>query len=131
VPAKPTPEPPRPTDAELAILRVLWERGPSSVREVLGAVNAQRDPSLAYTTVLRFLQIMTEKGLVQREDGERGHVYEPAIPAQKTKKQLVGDLMNRLFDGSVRDLVLQALGSKKVTAAELRDIRKLLDQLDS
>jgi BlaI family penicillinase repressor len=131
VPAKPTPEPPRPTDAELAILRILWERGPSSVREVLDAVNAQRDPSLAYTTVLRFLQIMTEKGLVQREDGERGHVYEPAIPAQKTKKQLVGDLMNRLFDGSVRDLVLQALGSKKVTAAELRDIRKLLDQLDS
>jgi BlaI family transcriptional regulator, penicillinase repressor len=131
VPAKPTPEPPRPTDAELAILRVLWKRGPGSVREVLVAVNEQRDPPLAYTTVLRFLQIMTEKGLVRREDGERGHVYEPAAPAQKTKKQLVGDLMNRLFDGSVRDLVLQALGSKKVSAAELREIRKLLDQLDS
>ena len=131
MPAKPTPELPRPTDAELAILRVLWERGPSTVREVLATVNEQRKPPLAYTTVLRFLQIMTEKGLVQREDGERGHVYEPAIPAQKTKKQLVGDLMNRLFDGSVRDLVLQALGSKKVSAAELREIRKLLDQMDA
>ena len=131
MPARPTPEPPRPTDAELAILRVLWERGPSTVREVLATVNEQRKPPLAYTTVLRFFQIMMEKGLVQREDGERGHVYEPAIPAQKTKKQLVGDLMNRLFDGSVRDLVLQALGSKKVSAAELREIRKLLDQMDS
>ena len=121
---------PRPTDAELAILRVLWKLESGSVREVLDSVNAQRTPPLAYTTVLRFLQIMTEKGLVRREDGERGHIYFPAAPAQKTKRQLVGDLMNRLFDGSVRDLVLQALGSKKVSPAELREIRKLLDQMD-
>jgi predicted transcriptional regulator len=74
---------------------------------------------------------MTEKGLVVRKDAGPGHVYEPAAPAQKTKKQLVGDLLNRLFDGSVRDLVVQALGSKKVTPTELREIRNLLDQMDS
>lgn len=129
--AKPTPEPPRPTDSELAILRVLWKRGPSSVREVLDSVNEERDPALAYTTVLRFLQIMTEKGLVQRADGERGHVYSPSAPAQKTRKQMLGDLMNRVFDGSVRDLVLQALGSKKVTPSDLREIRKMLDEMES
>ena len=129
MPPKPAPDAPRPTDAELAILRVLWTRGPSTVREVLDTVNEHRDPPLAYTTVLRFLQIMTEKSLVHRDEGERGHVYRPAAPAHKTKRQLLGDLMNRVFDGSVRELVLQALGSKKVSAADLREIRKLLDQM--
>jgi predicted transcriptional regulator len=127
---KNTPEPPRPTDAELAILRVLWERGPSAVRDVLDRLNEQRPEPLAYTTVLRFLQIMTEKGLVVRAEGERGHIYQPSAPAERTKKQLVGDLMKRAFGGSVRELVLQALGSGKVSAAEVREIRKLLDQLE-
>lgn len=121
--------PPRPTDAELAILRVLWERGPSSVREVLDGVNAARPEPLAYTTVLRFLQIMTEKRLVVREVGERGHIYEPAVPAEGTKRQMVGDLMDRVFGGSAEALVLHALGARKVSAAELRAIRKLLDDL--
>jgi BlaI family penicillinase repressor len=124
-------DPPRPTDAELAILRVLWRRGPSTVREALDSVNAARPEPLAYTTVLRFLQIMTEKRLVHREEGVRGHVYTPAVPAERTKRQMVSDLMDRVFGGSVQELVLQALGSKKVSAAELREIRKLLNQLDS
>ncbi len=123
--------PPRPTDAELAILRVLWERGPSSVRETLEGLNATRPEPLAYTTVLRFLQIMTEKGLVARAEGERGHIYEPKLPEERTKRQMVGDLLDRLFGGSVQELVLQALGSRNVSSSELREIRKLLNDLDS
>ena len=120
------PQPPRPTDAELSLLRVLWARGPSSVRAVFAALNAARPEPLAYTTVLRFLQIMTEKGLVTRVGDERGHVYAPAVPAERTKRQMVGDLVDRLFGGSVHELVLQALGSRKVSAKELREIRKVL-----
>lgn len=120
----------RPTDAELAILRVLWERGSGTVREVLDAINAARPEPLAYTTVLRFLQIMTEKAHVVREEGERGHVYAPAITADRTKRQLVHDLMDRAFGGSASALVLQALGARKVSAEELREIRKLLTELE-
>ena len=123
--------PPYPTDAELAILRILWQqRGASSVREVLDALNATRSEPLAYTTVLRFLQIMTGKRLVVRNEGERGHVYAPAIPAERTKKQMVRDLMDRAFGGSAHELVLQALGTGKISAAEVREIRKLLNELD-
>ena len=124
-------QPPRPTDAELAILRVLWERGPSNVREVLNAMNAASPEPRAYTTVLRFLQIMTEKGLVVRSDGERTHVYSPKVPAERTQRQMVRDLMDRVFGGSVQELVLQALGSGKVSAAELREIKKLLNEMES
>jgi len=132
VPRKNPPPPslPRPTDAELAILRVLWDQGPGSVREVLEGVNAARPEPLAYTTVLRFLQIMMEKGLVVRADGERGHIYEPAVPADGTKRQMVRDLMDRVFGGSAQALVLQALGARKVSATELRAIRTLLDELE-
>jgi predicted transcriptional regulator len=101
------------------------------VREALDHLNAVRPEPFAYTTVLRFLQIMTEKGLVVREDGERGHVYQPKLPAERTKRQMVGDLLDRLFGGSVQELVLQALGSRKVSAVELREIRKLLNDLDA
>lgn len=111
-------------------MRVLWDRGPSSVREVLEAINSRRDQPLAYTTVLRFLQIMTEKRLVVREEGERGHVYEPSVPAAQTKQHLVRDLMDRLFDGSARELVVQALGTQKVSRNEIRELRKLLDELE-
>jgi BlaI family penicillinase repressor len=128
--SKKIPALPRPTDSELSIMRVLWERGPSTVREVLEALNARRDQPLAYTTVLRFFQIMTEKGLVVREEGERGHVYQPSAPADQTKTHLVRDLMDRLFDGSAHQLVLQALGSRKVSPSEIREIRKLLDHLE-
>ena len=109
---------------------MLWQRGPSNVREVLEAVNAARPEPLAYTTVLRFLQIMTGKGLVAREDRDRTHIFAPAVPEERTKKQMVGDLLERAFGGSVHELVVQALGSRKVSAAELRDIRKLLNELD-
>ena len=126
----PRKTPPRPTDAELAILRVLWQRGPGNVREVLDGVNAARPEPLAYTTVLRFLQIMTGKGLVSREDRDRTHIYAPAVPAERTKKQMVRDLVDRAFGGSVHELVVQALGARKVSAAELREIRKLLNELD-
>ena len=126
----PNPQPPRPTDAELAILRVLWQRGPGSVREVLDAVNAARPEPLAYTTILRFLQIMNGKGLVSREDRDRTHVFAPAIPEERTKKQMVADLLERAFGGSVHELVVQALGARKVSAAEVREIRKLLNELD-
>ena len=124
----PEPQPPRPTDAELEILRVLWRRGPSNVREVMEELNAQSDAPRAYTTVLRFLQIMTEKGLVMRTDAERTHIYEPKVPAERTQRQMVRDLMDRVFGGSVQDLVLQALGARKVSAEELREIRRLLNE---
>ena len=101
------------------------------MREVLDALNEKRDPPLAYTTVLRFLQIMTEKNLVEREDGERGHFYRPAKPGEKTKRQMLAEVMDRVFDGSVRELVVQPLGSQKVSAADLREIRKLLDEMES
>jgi predicted transcriptional regulator len=121
-------QPPRPTDAELAILRVLWTQGRSSVREVFETLNAGRAEPLAYTTVLRFLQIMREKGLVTRQEEERGHLFAPAMPAERTKRQMVGDLVDRLFGGSVHELVLQALGTRKVSAKELREIRKVLKE---
>lgn len=131
MPRKTTPEPPpRPTDSELAILRVLWEQGSGTVREILDGVNAARHEPLAYTTVSSFLQIMTEKRLVVRTEGARGHTYEPAVPAEGTKRQMVSDLMDRVFGGSAQALVLQALGARKVSAAELRAIRKLLDDLE-
>ena len=121
-------QPPRPTDAELAILRVLWARGSSTVREVFEVLNETRPEPFAYTTVLRFLQIMTEKQLVAREDSDRTHVFAPRVPAARTQRQMVGDLMDRAFGGSVRDLVLHALGARKVSPAEFREIRKLLDK---
>jgi len=114
----------RPTDAELAILRVLWTRGPSTVREVAEAMRHQG----AYTTVLKTLQIMTEKGLVVRDERVRTHVYEAAFSESHTQKQLVTDLLDRVFDGSAAKLVLQALSTGKATPDELAEIRKLLDK---
>src|SRR5438105_9875675 len=113
----------RPTDAELAILRVLWKRGASTVREVADAMQHQG----AYTTVLKTLQIMTEKGLVRRNVEERTHVYEAATSETSTQKQLVADLMRRAFDGSAARLVLRALQAGKTSAGELAEIRRLLD----
>lgn len=125
-----SPPLPRPTDAELAILRVLWERGPINVRDALDAVNARRREPLAYTTVLKFLQIMIEKGLAVRAEKDRGHVYRAAVPPGQTKRHLVRDLMERLFDGSARELVVEALGAHKVSPEELREIRRLLDDFE-
>ena len=119
---------PRPTDAELSILRVLWQNGPSTVREVRDVLNARK--KTGYTTVLKFMQIMLEKRLVERDESRRTHVYRPRIPAEKTQRQLVGDLMERAFAGSAQKLIMQALSSKKVSADELQQIRDLLDDLE-
>jgi predicted transcriptional regulator len=119
---------PRPTDAELAILRVLWRRGPSTVRQVHDVLSA--DKPTGYTTVLKFMQIMTEKGLLLRDESQRSHVYRPQVPAEKTQQQLVGDLLERAFEGSAQRLVMQALSTKKVTPAELAQIRELIDKIE-
>jgi predicted transcriptional regulator len=118
---------PRPTDAELAILRVLWERGPSTVRDVTEALHNER--GTGYTTALKLLQIMTDKGLVRREDSQRTHIYEAVQPAQATQRQLVRDLLDRAFGGSAQQLVVQALSATRASPAELDEIRKLLDNL--
>jgi BlaI family transcriptional regulator, penicillinase repressor len=114
----------RPTDAELAILRVLWARGPSTVRDV--AVEMGREGS--YTTILKLLQIMADKGLVRRDEASRTHVYEAARTQDDTQRELVGDLLHRAFDGAAGKLVLRALEDGKVTKAELADIRRLLNK---
>ena len=119
---------PRPTDAELAILSVLWDRGSSTVREVHDALHASQGSG--YTTVLKLLQIMTDKGLVVRDESQRAHVYSPRASEQRTQRQLLGDLAERAFGGSSAKLVLQALSDRRATHQELRDIRALLDQLE-
>jgi len=114
----------KPTDAELAILRVLWTRGPSTVRQVAEALG--RDTG--YTTALKLLQIMTDKALVSRDESARTHVYEAAFSEDETQRHLIADLVDRAFDGSAAKLVLQALAAKKATPAELAAIRRMLDQ---
>ena len=114
----------KPTEAELGILQVLWSRGPSTVREV--AATLGRDG--AYTTVLKLLQIMTEKGLVTRDETARTHVYAASSSQDDTQKQIVTDLLDRVFDGSAAKLVLQALSSRKASRGDLAEIQKLLDK---
>ena len=117
---------PRPTDAELAILRVLWERGPSTVRQVHEVLVA-RVGQTAYTTALKLLQIMTEKGLVRRDDTDRTHVFAPRLSEEQTQRQLVRDLLDRAFGGSASKLVMQALNARRATPEELGEIRKLIE----
>jgi BlaI family transcriptional regulator, penicillinase repressor len=119
------PPAPRPTDAELAILRILWDRGPSTVRQVHEILGRERQA--AYTTALKLLQIMTEKGLVERDERDRTHIYRARLSEETTQRQLVRDLVDRAFAGSSSKLVLQALASKRASAEELRDIRKAID----
>lgn len=122
------PQLPMPTDAELAILRVLWMSGPSTVRQVHDTLASQQNTG--YTTVLKLMQIMAEKGLVDRDETERAHVYHPRWSEQKTQRQLVGDLLDRAFGGSSSQLVLQALSSKKASHQEIAAIRQMLDELE-
>jgi predicted transcriptional regulator len=120
------PAQPEPTEAELQLLRVLWKQGRATVREVwekLGSTGS-------YTTVLKQLQVMFEKGLVTRDDTERTHVFSAAMPEQKVQKSLLGRLMTQMFEGSAGQLVLGALSTKKVSAEEREEIRRLLDELD-
>ncbi|NLE59105.1 MAG: BlaI/MecI/CopY family transcriptional regulator [Planctomycetes bacterium] len=119
---------PRPTDAELAILRVLWSQGPSTVRQVHEVLSREKDTG--YTTVLKFMQIMADKGLVTRNETSRTHVYAAACSEDKTQRQLVGDLLDRAFGGSARKLVMQALSAKKASPDEIAEIRRLLDEME-
>jgi len=118
--------PPRPTNAELSILRVLWRRGPSTVRQVHDVQSRER--ATGYTTVLKLLQIMTEKGLVRRDESDRSHVYETRLSEAQTQQQLVRDLLARAFGGSATELVMQALAARRASPEELAEIRRLLDE---
>jgi len=118
----------RPTDRELTILRILWDNGPSTVRDVNEAMN--EDENTGYTTTLKLMQIMAEKGLVLRDDSRFKHVYRPALTEEKAQKQLVGDLLDRAFSGSAEKLVMRALSAKKVSAKELASIRKMIDEFE-
>jgi predicted transcriptional regulator len=117
--------PPRPTDAELALLRVLWQRGPSTVRQVHDAASDRRPTG--YTTTLKLLQIMTDKGLVERDERDRSHVYRARVSEAQTQRQLTEDLLDRVFGGSAMKLVMHALSSRKASAEELAAIRHLID----
>ncbi len=117
----------RPTDAELAILQVLWSRGPSTVREVHEALSHHKT---GYTTTLKLLQIMAEKGLVTRDASRRTHVYQAKASQDCTQQQLVRNLLDRVFEGSAKKLIMQALSANKASAEELAEIRQLLDSLE-
>jgi len=117
---------PKPTDAELAILRVLWSRGPSTVRQVHDALTGER--ATGYTTALKLLQIMSEKGLVARDESDRSHVYSAMLSEGETQRQLLDDLLGRAFGGSATKLVMQALSGDQATPAELAEIRRLIDE---
>ena len=119
---------PRPTDAELEILTVLWSRGPSTVREVHEVI-AGRKPT-QYTTVLKLMQIMADKGLVRRDEKQRAHVYQAARPREWTQRQLAADLLQRAFNGSAGSLLQGALSARKASKAELAELRRLLDEYE-
>jgi predicted transcriptional regulator len=119
---------PKPTDSELEILTVLWSRGPSTVRDVHEVIAARRPTQ--YTTVLKLMQIMAEKGLVRRDEKQRAHIYEPSKPREWTQRQLAGDLLQRGFDGSARTLMMGALSARKASKEELAELRKLLDEYE-
>jgi BlaI family penicillinase repressor len=119
---------PRPTDAELEILTVLWSRGASTVRDIHEVLTLRKPTQ--YTTALKMLQIMAEKGLVRRNEEQRAHVYEAACPQVATQQQLAGDLLERAFSGSAARLMQGALSARHVSAEELADIRRLLDEYE-
>ncbi len=121
-------DPPRPTDAELEILTVLWSRGPSTVREVHEAVS-RRKPA-QYTTILKLMQIMADKGIVRRDESARAHVYQASRPQEWTQRQLAGDLLQRAFGGSAKSLLIGALSASQTSRDELAEIRKLLDEYE-
>jgi predicted transcriptional regulator len=119
---------PRPTPGELEILRVLWERGPSTVREVHEAL--ERERPTGYTTVLKLMQIMADKGLVTRDESARAHVYAAGAAEADTQRQLVGDLLDRAFGGSALKLVMHALSARRASPAEIARLRRLLDEME-
>jgi BlaI family penicillinase repressor len=121
------PPVPLPTEAELEILNTLWDIGPSTVREVHDALSSKRT---GYTTVLKQMQVMAEKGLLVRNERYRSHVYEARFPKEQTQQQLAGNLLRRAFNGSAKNLVLGALSSQRVSSSELAEIRRMLDEFE-
>jgi BlaI family penicillinase repressor len=117
--------PPKPTASELEILHVLWNRGPSTVREVLDSLNEKKN--LGYTGVLKLLQIMTAKGTVRRDESNRAHVYEACRPADQTKRQLATDMLQRVFQGSASQLMMHALAGHSTSPEEIEELRRILD----
>ena len=122
------PRSPKPTAAELEILRVLWRRGPSTVNQV--HPDLERGDRVGYTTVLKLLQIMFEKGLVRRDESTRPHVFRAAVAEAEVKRRFVTDLLEQVFDGSATSLAMQALSARRATPEELRKLRKLLDDIE-
>ena len=119
-------QPPRPTDAELEILSVLWSTGPATVRQVYEVISERRPAQ--YSTILKFMQIMADKGLLIRDEAQRAHVYKAARPREWTQQQLAGHLLERAFSGSAKALLIGALSARKTTKSELAEIRKLIDE---
>ena len=117
---------PKPTAGELEILRVLWERGPSTVRKVYEELSEKKP--IGYTTVLKLMQIMTSKGTVRRNEEQRAHVYEACLPAEKTKRQLAADVLQRVFDGSASELMMHALEGRKTSRKEIEQLRRILEE---
>lgn len=117
----------KPTESELEILQVLWSKGVASVREVHEELSKTKDAG--YTTTLKLMQIMNEKGLVKRDDSMKTHIYQPAVSREKTQKHLLGKMINTLFGGSTTQLVIQALGNHKASAEELEEIQKMINNL--
>jgi predicted transcriptional regulator len=117
---------PKPTEAELAILQVLWRRGPSTVKDVHRALEQTR--KTGYTTILKFMQIMAEKSLVTRDESTFAHVYTARAPREGTQRTLVADLLDRVFEGSTSRLILQALSAKKASSEEISEIRRVLKE---
>ena len=117
--------PAKPTSSELEILHVLWNRGPSTVREVLDALNERKNTG--YTGILKLLQIMTTKGTVRRDESQRAHVYEAVRPAEQTKRQLASDMLQRVFEGSASQLMMHALSGHRATSQEIEELRRILD----
>jgi BlaI family transcriptional regulator, penicillinase repressor len=118
----------KPTASELEILHVLWERGPSTVREVHQALGEKRP--IGYTSVLKLMQIMTTKGSLRRNEQQRAHVYEAVQPAEKTKRQLALDVLQRVFDGSASQLMMHALADRKGSKEEVEELRRLLNDYE-
>jgi predicted transcriptional regulator len=118
----------KPTNLELTILRVLWEEGPRSVRDIQGSLNKSKPTG--YTTVLKMLQIMTEKGLVERDESVRPQIYRASSSRERTQREILSDLIHRVYDGSVKSLVMHALATKRSSAKDLEAIEKLLDRVE-
>lgn len=120
----------RPTETELEILRVLWQHGPSTVRDVHNILNRQRETEVGYSTTLKMFQVMTQKGLVERDETVRPQIYSTRVPQEQTQRQLVEDLLNRAFGGSVRQLVMHALSDKEASDEELEQLELLLNKFE-